>query len=336
MENFTVDNLSCLVDLHLHLDGAITPESAKDLAKLQNIDITKDDKELENLLSVSWDCRDLNEFLEKFDFPCSLLMTKEGIIHSIINLLDEYEKQGVMYAEIRYAPQLLTSKGLTQEEVVQAAIEGINKSNIDANLIICAMRGEGNDDENKESFEIAKKYLNKGVCAVDLAGAEALFTTDKYKDLFDYARELGLPFTIHAGEADGAKSVKYALEYGASRIGHGVRSVEDEEVYKELIDKQIPLEICPTSNMITSVYDSITSSPIQKFLNDGIFVTINTDDPGIERTDLNIEYNNVISELNLSKEDVKKLLKNSVKASFANEELKAKMNKKIDDEFASL
>lgn len=120
-----IDEMTNLVELHLHLDGALSLNNCKKLAKLQNIEIP-DDASIIDMITVSPDCHDLNEFLTKFDFAVSLLQTKEGIKSSIINLADELIEQGLVYAEIRFAPQFSTQKGLTQEEVVQAAIEGIN------------------------------------------------------------------------------------------------------------------------------------------------------------------------------------------------------------------
>ena len=328
-----MDKLNCMVDLHLHLDGAISVESAKDLAALQGIAIPESEKELVKMLRVSEDCRNLNEFLEKFDFPCSLLQTHEGVRMATSNLLNELKAQGVMYAELRFAPQLCTNQGMTQDEVVQAAIEGLNDvDGIIAQLILCCMRGEGNDEANFENIDVAARYLGKGVCAADLAGAEALFTTDKYADLFAYAREKGVPFTLHAGEADGPESVREAIGYGASRIGHGVRSIEDPELVKLLAEKKIPLEICPNSNVCTVTYPNIEAVPVRQLMEAGVIITINTDDPSVVGTDINKELNDSIKAFNLTKDEVKQLLINSVNSAFADEVTKVKLLEKIDKE----
>ena len=329
-----MDKLNCLVDLHLHLDGAISVESAKELAKLQGIAIPESDEELLKLLRVSEDCHNLNEFLEKFDFPCSLIQTFEGVRKATSNLLNELKTQGVMYAEIRFAPQLCTNQGMTQNEVVQAAIEGINDvDGIVAQLILCCMRGEGNDDANIENINVAAKYLGKGVCAADLAGAEALFTTDKYANLFAYAKEKGVPFTLHAGEADGPESVREAIDYGASRIGHGVRSIEDPKLVKLLAEKKIPLEICPNSNVCTVTYPNIEDVPLRQLMEAGVIVTINTDDPSVVGTDINKEFNDSIKAFNLTKDEVKQLLINSVNAAFVDDATKLKLLEQIEKGF---
>ena len=318
-----------LVELHLHLDGALSIDNCRKLAKLQNIDIPENDDELRNILMVSKDCHDLNEFLTKFEFPLTLLQTKEGIRESIKNLQDELIEEGLVYAEIRFAPQLHTNKGLTQEKVVLAAIEGLKLSRLKCNLILCCMRGNDNKDANMETVKLAKKYLGKGICAIDLAGAEGLYPTKDFEDVFKLAKELEVPFTIHAGEADGPSSVSDAIRFGAKRIGHGVRSIEDANVIKSIIDNNITLEICPTSNICTSVYKSIKDMPIKYFIDNGINITINTDDPTVCNTKLKDELIKVKEAFNLSDDDIIKLELNAIKASFANKELKEEISKLI-------
>jgi len=327
-----LEGKKCFIDLHLHLDGSISEESAKELAEMQNIDIPKGD-ELKSLLSVSEDCKDLNEYLEKFAFPCSLLQTKEAISESVCNLMEELKAEGVIYAEIRFAPQKHKEQGLTQEEVVQAAIEGLKRGKLEGGLILCCMREEGNLEENLETVSLASKYLGKGVVAVDLAGAEALYPTKDFEKEFALAKELGVPYTIHAGEADGPESVKKALEFGAKRIGHGVRSTEDDELMETLAKDNIILECCPTSNIQTCVYDSIEEYPIRTFLERGVKFTINTDNLSVSATSLREEWNKVMEAFDLTEDEVKSILLNSVEAAFANEEIKEELRQKIEEEF---
>ncbi len=154
------------------------------------------------------------------------------------------------------------------------------------------MRSDHNQEENLETVNLAKKYLVKdeGVVAIDLAGAEGLFKTADFEKEFSMAQELGIPFTIHAGEADGAESVWTALKFGAKRIGHGVRIAEDPELIKYVIEHNIPLEMCPNSNRQTKAVDDMTAYPLKKFLEAGVKVTINTDDMAICRTNLQNEF----------------------------------------------
>ena len=322
------ENTVPYIDLHLHLDGAITVDIARKLASLQNIELPTDDNtELEKLLSVPADCASLNDFLKCFELPGSLMQTRVGIREAVLSVMENMQKQGVVYAELRFAPQLHTAKGLTQEDAVKAAIEGLRKSPVHGNLILCCMRGEGNESANEETVELAAKYLveDGGVVALDLAGAEALFPTENYKDLFAKARVNGIPFTIHAGEADGAESIRLAIEYGAARIGHGTRCYESEEVMKLARDKGVTFEMCPTSNRQTHAIETMRDFPLLRYMDYGIKVTINTDDPAIERTTLAEEFSSVEKEFGLTGEQRKKLFENAVNASFTSPEVKASL-----------
>lgn len=326
-------NITKMIDLHLHLDGAISIESARELASMQNISIPESDQELLKLMRVSPSCKDLNEFLEKFAFPCSLIQTHEGLSTAVYNLCEELKQQGIIYAEIRFAPSKSCDKGMTQEQAVQAAIEGMNKSTLRAGLILCCMRGDSYEI-NAETIRIASKYLGKGVCAADLAGAEALFKTAAHADVFKLARELNVPFEIHAGEADGPSSIYSALEFGASRIGHGVKSVEDSALVRLLAERRMPLMVCPTSNVQTCIAPEISGLPIRRFLDDNIIFTINTDDPSIEGTDLKTEWERVVENFDLSPEEVLQLMLNAVESAFCSEETRAQLRLEIKQAYA--
>lgn len=316
-----------MIELHMHLDGSLSIDNCKKLAELQNIIITEE--EIRNKMVVSKGCLDLNEFLTKFELPISLLQTSEAIKTAVMNLQEELLEQGIIYVEIRFAPGLHTRNELSQEDVIKAAIEGINSSKLRSNLILCCMRGNNNHDENMETVRLAKKYLGNGVCALDLAGAEGLYPTKDYEDIFKYANELGVPFTIHAGEADGPSSVYDAIRFGAKRIGHGVRSIEDPNLVQLIKDKGITLEICPTSNICTSVYEKMSDIPIKRFIDNGVNITINTDDPSICNTTLKNELNLVSEIFNLSDKDIKRLQLNAINASFASDDIKNEIKELI-------
>lgn len=321
------------IDLHLHLDGAITPDIAKKLAAVQNIELpTEDDKELEKLLTVPEDCTDLNEFLECFALPDSLMMTREGLSEAVYLVAENIKSQGVIYAEIRFAPQLHTEQGMTQEEAVLAALEGLKRTDLKVNLILCCMRGDGNEEANYETVELAKKYLveDGGVTGIDIAGAEAIYPTSNYSELFAKAKEYGIPFTIHAGEADGAESVRCAIEYGAVRIGHGVRINEDENVVELVKNKGIYLEMCPTSNRQTHAVEDMSDYPLMDYLNDGIKVTLNTDDMAIEGTTIAEEFRYMEKNFGLTPEQEKLMLANSIDAAFTSESVKKELRKELE------
>ena len=260
------------------------------------------------------DCRDLNDYLTKFDYPLKLLQTEKAITYSVYELLKIQKLQGLVYSEIRFAPQLHTRKGLSQEQIVAAALRGTQ--GFSCGLILCCMRGANNQTMNLETLEAAEKYMGKGVVALDLAGAEALFPTENFEELFRKAGKKGIPFTIHAGEAAGPESIWKALEFGASRIGHGVRCLEDKVLVQRLAQDQIPLELCPTSNMNTKVFDNITRYPIMRFLDEGIKVTINTDNMTVSNTTLRKEFQLVSDTFRLNKTEIERLMKNAAESIF--------------------
>ena len=327
-----VFNQKCAVELHLHLDGSVSVKSARDLAEIEGISLPKSDEELFNLLSVGDDCRDLNEYLEKFALPVSLLQSEKSLEKCAYNICRELLEEGFIYAEIRFAPQLHLQKGLTQKQVVEAVLRGVKNSGFKANVILCAMRsGEDNSLKNLETADLVKEFLNKGVCALDLAGAEALFPNEKYSYLFERAREYNVPFTIHSGEALGAESVEKAVEFGAKRLGHGVRSIESEKTLKILEEKKIPLELCPTSNLNTNIFKDYGDFPLEKLLASGIKVTVNSDNMTVSRTNARKEMQHLIETHNLSKEQVKALLLNSVDASFLSEKEKNDLRKIVEN-----
>ena len=244
-------------------------------------------------------------------------------------LLCSLREQGMLYAEVRFAPQSHLRKGLTQEEVVKAAVLGMQEaaagSFFKAKLILCCMRGTDNLEANKKTIETAAAYLGRGVAAVDLAGAEALYPTADFEELFVYAKSLGVPYTIHAGEADGPESIEAALRLGAARIGHGVRAQEDEGLLALLKERQIPLEMCPTSNVQTKAVGSFREHPILKYLRSGLKVTLNTDNMTVSDTTIEREFSRLSGELGMTAEEHRQLLYHAADAAFLTEEERGRM-----------
>ena len=329
-----INKLNCFIDLHLHLDGSLSLNTVKKLAMLQNIEITETDDQLKEKLSVDKDCKDLNQYLSKFAFPCSLLQTKEAITLSVKCLNQELSEQGLMYTEIRFAPQLHINKGLTQKEVVEAAIDGLKSSPIPSGLILCCMRGEDNKALNIETVRVAKEFLGKGVVAVDLAGAEAIWPVTKFEEEIMLAHELGIPYTLHAGEATGPEEVKNALNYKAKRIGHGINSYMDNDLMERLRNENITLECCPTSNLQTRAFDDIRKYPIRLFLEKGVKFTINTDNTVVSNTSIQEEWDLVIKTFSLNNDEIKTILLNAVTCAFTTASIKEELIRKIEGNFS--
>ncbi len=317
------------VVLHLHLDGSLRPETVYKWLREQGKDTTLE--QVKKDLMVDKSCRDLNEYLQKFDLPLEVLQTKENIEQATYELFEDLAKQNVIYAEVRFAPSLHTKQELDYNEIVKSAISGMNmakeKHNIDGNLILCCMRGKDNRAENLRTVEIAKKYLNKGVCALDLAGAEAIFPTSDFEDIFKKAKELNIPFTIHAGEASGAESIKKALEFGATRIGHGVRCLEDDNLVNYLVQNEIPLEVCPISNLQTKATGE--PHPIEELYKRKLKITINPDNNTVSNTDIIEEYKYVLENTGLTIDDLMQMNINAVRGAFISPQKKAELISKI-------
>ena len=310
-----------MVDLHLHLDGSLSAEFVLEQAEKDGIVLPATSVDgLMPYLTVGDSCESLNEYLEKFDLPLSVLQTEDALEKSVYDLMKRLSAEGVEYAEIRYAPQLHMQRGLVQEAVVEATLSGLNSAirdyNIKGKLILCCMRMADNQATNMQTVEVSKHYLGKGVAAIDLAGAEALFPTKNFEELFRRASMYDIPFTIHAGEADGPESIRDALKFGATRIGHGVRCIEDAALVDELIKRQIPLEVCPISNTQTKACPDLSHHPILTLLDYGVCVTVNTDNRTVSNTNLNKEFEALHRELHMTDAQKQKMIANAYAARF--------------------
>lgn len=331
---FPKTNEGPLIDLHLHLDGAVTTDIARKLASLQNIELpAADDDALSDLLSVPAGCQSLNDFLKCFALPLSLMQTREGIREAVRLVQENIRSQGVLYAEIRFAPQLHREKGLSQRQVIEAALEGLTRSPLFCNLILCCMRGEPSQvrEANLETVRLAGEFLVRhgGVVAVDLAGAEALYPTSDYAGLFELASSLGIPCTIHAGEADGPESIRAALSMGARRIGHGTRAFQDPALIGVLCARGVTLEMCPTSNRQTRAVSDMRLYPLRRYLDAGLRVTINTDDMAISRITLADEFRYIRQMYDVTEKEKRRMLMNSVDAAFTDPATKEYLKKQF-------
>ncbi len=323
-----------MIDLHVHLDGSLAPEEVLLLAKESGVQLpTEDPAELRDLLTVEEDCQSLKEYLERFDLPLLVLQTAGSVERSVYMMLKRLHAQGLIYAEVRFAPQLHCSNGLTQEEVVEAAVQGLNRAveetGMPAQLILCCMRTPGDQSVNRETVEVAKKYLHKGVCSVDLAGDEAGNPTKNYEALFAYAHESGVPVILHAGESAGSFSVADALNMGAQRIGHGILAAESEEVMQRLKENQIPLEVCYTSNLQTKAAKTLPGHPLRMLFDKGLTVTVNTDNMSVSNTTLKREYRRVMEEFGFTLEHMQQIAMNAVNAAFLPNEEKMPLAEKV-------
>lgn len=298
------------VELHVHLDGSVRPNTVSDILNL-------DKKKIEKEMKVDNSCKDLNEYLTKFDLPLKILQTKENLIRVSEELAIDLKNDGVIYAEVRFAPILHTNDDLSCEEVIESVIEGISCVDIKINLIICLMRNVS-DNDNYKVIEAGLKYINNRVVGFDLAGAEAIYKTSKFEELFKYINKYNIPYTIHAGEADGVSSIKSAIAFGTKRIGHGVRIMEDNSMIKYAKEYNITFEVCPTSNIDTKIFKEYKDHAIKKMYDNNLNITINTDNRTVSNITLTEEYEKLINTFNFNLEDLKIMNINAINASFIN------------------
>lgn len=313
------------VELHLHLDGSLDLETTYDLAKKRNvIDDSMSFEEFSKRLEVPDDNPSLEECLKCFDFPNLVLQDAEALEISTYTLIRNLHNMGLIYAEIRFAPQLHQQKGMSQREVIEAVLAGRNRALKDfgllTNIICCCMTigpASINMEANLETVRTAREYLGKGVCAVDLAGNEGACPILDFKPCFDLAKEIGMPYTIHAGEAGPASNVWDAvMVMGAQRIGHGGHSTLDPKVKQMMIDKQIPYEFCPTSNIQCHCQPSYEEHAMIELLRDGACVTINSDNMTLSRVNTHIEMERAMTLMGLTEEECHKMTVNAIKSAF--------------------
>ncbi|WOC33219.1 MULTISPECIES: adenosine deaminase [Caproicibacterium] len=325
------------VELHLHLDGSLVLEDAWQMALQQGLVRQEDGFEsFRRRMQVPSDCRSLSAYLQCFTLADAMLQTAPALERAAYRLLLQLSREGTAYAEIRFAPQLHCQNGLTMEQAVQAVLRGVKKAeketDILARVLLCAMVITGQPDvdrQNERTFRIAAEYRSEGIAGVDLAGAETARPMEDFRGLFRIAQSLGLPFTIHAGEAGGPENVRLAVEFGARRIGHGCSAIRSPAVMDLLKREQITLEMCPTSNLQTGAVASLEEHPIRRFAEYGIPVTVNTDDRTCSGTTLDREYETIMR-LGFRKNDLLRFNCNAAKAAFLPEKEKAALLARVE------
>ncbi|MBO8190333.1 adenosine deaminase [Streptomyces oryzae] len=264
-------------ELHCHLDGSVRPSTVADLARQQGIVL---DRPVEELVVAPADCGSLTAFLTYIDVPLQVLQIPDALTRAARELVEEWHADGVVYGEVRFAPQLHGHRGMTLDEAVQAVAAGLTQGSaatgVNTGLLLCCLRHQ-TPDESLAVAETARRHCGL-VAGLDLAGDETLYRAEPHRAAFDLARAAGLPCTVHAGEAAGAGSMWEAIDVlGAQRIGHGVRCTTDTALLDRLRTDKIALEMCPTSNVQTGAVASLDDHPANALLGAGLPVTISTD-----------------------------------------------------------
>lgn len=310
------------VDLHRHLEGSISPESFLALADKYDIPLpTRDLEQLRPFLQVTPEDKTLLDFLKKFDTIGLAFKSKEACRDVTESVIRDAARDNVKYLELRFSPVYMAAQNnLPLEDVMDAVAEGTAKASAETGtkvgLIVIVERQMG-PEKAKVAERLAEAYKDRGVVALDLANDEFHYPPGPYAEVFQQAKAAGLKVTVHAGEAGGADNVRTSIEQlGADRIGHGVRTQEDPSVEKLVLDKKIPLEMNPTSNMQTGAASGWSTYPLQRYHAEGIPVTINTDDPAVSGITLGSEYETALQHCGLSLGDLETVIMNGVDAAF--------------------
>lgn len=321
------------IDLHLHLDGSMRPETAWEIAHEIGIDVPADTLEaFRTFLVVSADTRSVNEYLARFELPLQLLQTRAALFRVSKELVETLASQGLAYAEIRFAPQQHVREGMTQDEATAAVVDGVRAGmagkTIEIGVLLCAMSygdASTNIEENLETVRVADRFRDKGVVGIDLAGYEGLCPTSDFQYVFDEADKYKLNRTVHAGDSEGPQSMWDALGFRTRRIGHGHRAIEDFELVEALIRFNVTLEICPTSNIQCQTQPSYEEHSLKELYDRGVNVTVNTDNMVLSNIDLDHEYDICIEKMGFTRNDLIKMNMHSVEAAFMPDQRKRQL-----------
>ncbi|OUC82115.1 adenosine deaminase [Streptosporangium minutum] len=317
--------------LHDHLDGGLRPGTIIELAAGSGYDRlpTTDTDGLRAWFQEASDSGSLERYLETFDHTVGVMQTRESLVRVAAECAEDLAADGVVYAEVRYAPEQHTSAGLSLEEVIEAVQEGFRAGSegrgIRVGTLLTAMRHQA---RSREIAELAVRYRDVGVAGFDIAGAEAGYPPTRHLDAFEYLQRENAHFTIHAGEAFGLPSIWQAIQWcGADRLGHGVRIIDDITVSGEgeaklgrlaayVRDKRIPLEMCPTSNLQTGAAASIAEHPIGLLRRLNFRVTVNTDNRLMSATSVSEEFAKLSEAFGYGWDDMQWFTINAMKSAF--------------------
>ena len=337
------------VELHIHLEGSIRPETALALARRHNIRLPADDPAG---IQDWFRFRDFTHFIEVYIVLSDLLRTPEDFQFITIELGREMARQNIRYAEVTftaYTHLWWQQKGLTPDALIaglDAGREEVRRQfgvkiawviDIPRNLSFSKVTGLYTGRASMPSAEVALAWQEHGVVALGLGGYEIGAPPEPFAEAFDRARAGGLHSVPHAGEHVGPEGVWGAIRsLQAERIGHGVRAIEDPELVAYLAAEQIPLEINPTSNIKLGVYPDFVSHPLRRFWDAGVYITVNSDDPPLFNTTLNQEYRVLVDAFGFDANELEQVSLNAVRASFLPDASKAQLEADFLAEFQRL
>jgi adenosine deaminase len=263
--------------LHEHLDGGLRPQTLLELCAARGVPVPAADAEsLAAWMHANADSGSLERYLQGFAITVAAMGSAAACERVAFEAAEDALADGCVLAEFRMAPLLMEPGGMAAEAVVEAILAGLARSSLRCGLIVCGMRTD-NAADTIRSARLAARYRDQGVVGFDLAGAERYFPPSDHAESMAIARDAGLGLTCHAGESDDGFRVLEAASLGATRIGHGIRVVQDREWIDEAVERGLHFEVCPSSNVHTGNANSIEAHPIREMVAAGLSVSCNTD-----------------------------------------------------------
>lgn len=319
------------VELHCHLDGSVPMHTLEELAEQEGIP-----KESMKGAIAPADSGNLKDYLATFEVILPLLQTSENLEKAAYAVVEAASREQVVYLEMRFGPLLHQRKGLSTQEVIQAAYTGMKRATedfpIEAGLIVCALRHHS-EERNTQLFKEVAELPEGMVAAIDVAGDEANFPNAHVQLAVGEAREQSLAMTIHSGECGSASNVSSAMSMGSRRIGHGVAIKDDHKVLEAVRQKGVLLELCPTSNIQTRAIPSFKDYPVRYFMEQGIDISINTDNRTVSNTTMTDELMLLVEHCGLTVSEIGQLTRTAMQHAFADEQVKEHVFRQIEAGF---
>ncbi|MGC2745128.1 MAG: adenosine deaminase [Candidatus Angelobacter sp.] len=330
-------------ELHLHLEGSVDPATLAELSRRYNTPLPTENNRYDvagsgDVLTEEdvrrlYSYKDFNGFLMAFKSVTERLRSPEDYELVTYRLMQKLRQQNVVHAEVYVSVGVIRWRGQPVEPIFEGMERGRERGQRDFGVsllwIFDAVRHFG-PQAASEVFDLAARLRERNVVGIGIGGDEARGPAEGFRDLYKKAADNGLRLTAHAGETTGPESVWGALNIGAERIGHGLSAAKDPELLEVMAQKQVPVEMCITSNLRTGACKELQEHPVRKFFDEGLMITLSTDDPAMFQTSLNKEFEIAQQEFSFSEEHLRELARNSIEASFLPVEKKLRFMQQID------
>ncbi len=315
-------------EIHVHLEATISPDLCRKFAKRNDVDLSED--LFAGQYSYAWN--DFYDFIKKYDIITSVIHTPEDYRELTYNYLKECAAENVIYVEAMISSTHAKQKGMTYHSFLEGVFAGArqaeNEFGIISKYIMNGIRHLGPESVHNTAEEVLNNPYNDLV-GFGLAGDELHYPPQLFIETFDMLKQEQFPITVHAGEWDGPERVRDAIDLlHPTRLGHGVRSIEESELVNYIKKLNIVLEICPTSNVATKIYKDYQDHPVKSLFDQGVKITVNSDDPPFFNASITGEYN-VMRILGLSDNELKSLTRNAIEYAFCDKNTKLKLLDKI-------